>query len=91
MSTTDNDEQIERISKKTRKHLYISQELDESASEILPGYVQFSTWAEEKLWEALVEEYGREAVVEAIEEVQNEFDEEDVLPPNARDELGLPA
>ena len=85
--TTD----IERISKKTRRHLTVSRELDEAAPEVLPKYRNFSEWAEEVLWRALVEEYGREQVVEAIQEAQEQFDDDDLVGDEYRDELGLPA
>jgi len=82
---------IERIGRKTRRHVYVSREFDGAAKELLPDYVQFSSWAERVLWRALLDEYGEEAVLAAVEGAQDEMDEEDLLPEHDREQYELPA
>jgi len=83
--------EIQRIARKTRRHVYVSREFDGAANELLPDYVQFSAWAERVLWRALLEEYGEAAVLEAVEETQSTMDDDDLLPEADREQYELPA
>jgi len=83
--------EIQRIARKTRRHVYVSGEFDGAADRLLPDYVTFSTWAERVLWEALLEEYGEQAVLEAVEEAQDDMTDEDLLPEDDREQYELPA
>ena len=83
--------EIERIARKTRRHVYVSGEFDGAASQLLPDYVTFSTWAERVLWEALLEEHGQEAVLAAIEEAQDDMNDDELLPEGQREQYELPA
>ncbi|AAY24972.1 ORF 46 [Haloarcula hispanica virus SH1] len=83
--------EIERIARKTRRHIYVSREFDGAAKELLPDYVQFSTWAERVLWRALLDEYGEASVLAAVEEVQDEMDDADLLREDDREQYELPA
>lgn len=83
--------EIERIGRKTRRHVYVSREFDGAADELLPDYVNFSTWAESVLWRALLDEYGEKAVLEAVEQTQTNMSDEDLLPENDREQYELPA
>lgn len=83
--------EIERIGRKTRRHVYVSREFDGAADVLLPEYVQFSSWAERVLWRALLDEYGEQDVLEAIEETQDSMDDENLLPEQDREQYELPA
>lgn len=83
--------EIERIGRKTRRHVYVSAEFDGAADRLLPDHYKFSAWAERKLWEALLEEYGEEAVLAAVEDAQGDLTDEELLPEHAREQYDLPA
>jgi hypothetical protein len=83
--------EIERIGRKTRRHIYVSREFDGAADRLLPDHYKFSAWAERKLWEALLEEYGEAAVLDAIEDAQSDMDDEELLPATDREKYDLPA
>ena len=93
MNETDNraDDgvEIERIGRKQRRHIYLSRELDAVTDQLLPNYRQFSPWAEQMLWSALVEEFGADAVLEAVERAQSEIDDDSKLPKDDRDHISL--
>lgn len=83
--------EIDRIGRKTRRHVYVSREFDGAAERLLPDYVTFSTWAERKLWEALLDEFGEADVLDAVDSAQSEMDDEDLLPESDREQYDLPA
>lgn len=83
--------EIERKGRKIRRHLSLSREFDGAADELLPDYVEFSTWAERVLWKKLIEEYGEEAVLEAVGTVQADMEDDELLAPNQREQYELPA
>lgn len=83
--------EIDRISPKTRRHVTISKEVDGAFDQLLPDYVQFSAWVESAMWSALVEQYGEQAVVEAVEATHDDLADEDLLPEPDREEYELPA
>lgn len=83
--------EIERIGRKKRRHVYVSREFDGAAEELLPEYVNFSTWAENQLWSALVEEHGEEAVLAAVEQAQSDMNDDDLLPEKQREQYQLTA
>jgi hypothetical protein len=83
--------EIERIGRKTRRHIYVSREFDGAADRLLPDHYKFSAWAERVLWEALLEEYGEAAVLEAVEEAQSDMTDEELLPATDREKYDLPA
>lgn len=83
--------EIQRIGRKTRRHVYVSREFDGAADRLLPDHYKFSVWAERVLWRALLDEYGEDAVLAAIEQAQGEMDDEDLLPERDREQYELPA
>lgn len=83
--------EIKRIARKTRRHIYVSREFDGAADRLLPDHYKFSAWAEGVLWRALVEEYGEDAVLEAVEEAQSNMNDDDLLPENDRERYELTA
>lgn len=83
--------QFNRIGRKTRRHVYVSREFNGVAAKLRPNYPNFSVWAERVLWEALIDEHGEQAVLEAIEDIQRDMDDEDVLPEDDQEHVELPA
>ncbi|AFD02316.1 putative protein 35 [Haloarcula hispanica icosahedral virus 2] len=83
--------EIDRISPKTRRHITLSREVDGAFERLTPDYVQFSAWVESAMWSALVEQYGEQAVLEAVEATQAGISEEERLPESDREEYELPA
>ncbi|AGC65565.1 hypothetical protein K745_gp40 [Haloarcula hispanica virus PH1] len=69
----------------------MSREFDGAAKALLPDHYNFSVWAESVLWEALLDEYGAEAVLEAVEDAQDEMDDDDLLPESDWEQYELPA
>jgi len=86
---TEIETEIERIGTKTRRHVYLSRELDQASRELLPAHRNFSMWCERVLWTAMIEEFGAEAVLEAVEDAQAEFDADNRLPPRERESYDL--
>lgn len=85
------NKQIQRIGKGTRRHIYVSAELNAVTDELLADYVEFSGWAESAMWDALVAEHGRATVLEAVEAAQADLDPDEKLPKGRRTKLELTA
>lgn len=68
----------DRIGKKKRKRLMMSRELVAVLDDAVgPG--ETSGYVEEAVWRALIEDYGREAILAAIEDAQQSIDPENQL------------
>lgn len=80
-----------RIGRKKRQHLTISAELDGVLDQLQPNYVERAGWFERLAWQKLVDEHGVDAVMQAIEDVQDEMDDDRRLPENRREDYELPA
>jgi hypothetical protein len=82
--------EIERIGRGKRRHLYFSRELDAVLGDLVEEHIVVSNWVERLVWAGLVEEYGEEAVLEAIEQAQDEMGPEVRLRPEDRRSISLP-
>jgi hypothetical protein len=82
--------EIPRIGRKKRRHVYVSRELEATMDELLDRHVRVSPWIEDAVWTVLVEEYGEEAVLEAVENAQDEMDLDAKLPEAQQGTIVLP-
>lgn len=73
MTQTNETELFEREGTKQQKNLTLSRELCGALDELLPHRGQ-SDFAERVLWTALVDEYGKRSVLEAVETVQSDLE-----------------
>lgn len=80
MSTlTDETELFERIAKKKQKSIFLSRELI-GVLAIVADDGGESALVERAVWQDLVDEHGRDEVVDAIERVQARLDDAEKLP-----------
>ena len=83
--------EITKKGRKKRRHIYVSREFDGVADDLLPSHRKFGVWAERVMWQALVEEFGRDAVLQAVENAQDDMDEDDMLLEEKWEQLEIPA
>jgi len=83
--------EIDRISRKTRRHITVSQELTGAVNILLPEGTAFAPWVEGVVWDALVAEYGEQAVLDAVEAAQAELSDDEKLPEDAHGTVTLSA
>ena len=72
-------EKIQRIARKKRHHVYLSHELLGVVDQLTDRDTPFSSWAEAALWRQLAAEYGEEAVRDAVEDVQADLADDQLL------------
>lgn len=78
MSLENDTHLYDRIGKKRRKHLMMSAELATVLDSALPPG-EASAYVERAVWSQLIEDYGREAVRDEIENAQDDLDTDDQL------------
>jgi len=71
---------FQRTATKKRRHIYVSRELHGAVELLLPDYTNFSEWAEDQLWLALLEEHGRADVEAAIRDAKKRIPDDERLP-----------
>lgn len=71
--------EMTRYGRKTRKHLMMSYDLIGALDTLLADDVSASEFVEAATWAALVDEFGRSAVLDAIDATQAEMDDDERL------------
>jgi len=75
---TDETELFDRIARKKQKNLMLSQELAGVLARVADEGGE-SQYVERVVWQALVEEHGRDEVVAAVEDVQADLDDAEIM------------